>query len=221
MIAAYEETEQNVHRRANGYFSAEDRDQLTQLTTDKRRALRGILSPSELEEYELRDSFTADQLRLKLSAFEPTENEFRAVFRLQRPYDMQFNPHSNYSNNDPAVADQMFQARINLEEQFKKTLRKDRYAEYQKSQDTAYSTLYEIAQRYEIPKDTLNKIYEIKQIAEEQVIQARQMQNQQQAQEILTATGQQTMAAVRAMLGEKAFQSYIQRGGGWLTRLGP
>ena len=43
-----------------------------------------------MEEYHLRNSETANNLRSQLSGFEPTEDEFRKLFHLQKSIDDTF-----------------------------------------------------------------------------------------------------------------------------------
>jgi hypothetical protein len=59
----------------------EERDRLAFLAKEERADLEKILTPAEMEAYELRSSNTANLLRNKLDAFKPTESEFRAIFR--------------------------------------------------------------------------------------------------------------------------------------------
>ncbi len=46
------------------------------------KELAGVLTPLELEEYHLRHSNLADRLRRDLAGLEPTEQEFRSLFRM-------------------------------------------------------------------------------------------------------------------------------------------
>lgn len=59
----------------------EERDRLAFLAKEERADLEKILTPAEMEAYELRSSDTANLLRRELDAFKPTESEFRAIFR--------------------------------------------------------------------------------------------------------------------------------------------
>ncbi len=59
----------------------DDRDRMAFLAKEERADLEKILTPAEMEAYELRSSDTANLLRRELDAFKPTESEFRAIFR--------------------------------------------------------------------------------------------------------------------------------------------
>jgi hypothetical protein len=61
--------------------------QLLDRYTRKKTELSQLLSPDEYEHYELSTSWTAENVRRRLGGFEPTEEEFRGVFRLWRAQD--------------------------------------------------------------------------------------------------------------------------------------
>lgn len=61
--------------------------QLLDRYTRKKTELSQLLSPDKYEQYELSTSWTADNLRRRLAGFEPTEEEFRGIFRLWRAQD--------------------------------------------------------------------------------------------------------------------------------------
>lgn len=79
-------------------FRPEDRDQLALLEREERADLAKILSPAETEAYELRSSATADVLRSSLSAFKPTEAEFRALFKITRDAEEKFGSFKDSGN---------------------------------------------------------------------------------------------------------------------------
>ncbi len=164
----------------------------------------------------------ADWLRAKLTGFEPTEAEFRALFRLEREFDQQFQPTPEYPNADPGRQQRMGEALLDLDRQVRSALGEECYQDYQHAQDPAYRSLVELARRYEVSKATVLQIYGMKQNAEAQIAEVGQNAgaNPEEAAAIIQATGQQTVAAMRALLGEKAFADYTHRGGYWLTRLG-
>jgi hypothetical protein len=67
-----------------------DRQELQQLAeryAQKQAELSQILSPEDYEQYELNTSSTANNLRRRLAGFDPTEDEFRTLFRLWRAQD--------------------------------------------------------------------------------------------------------------------------------------
>ena len=71
------------HRQS--FFDEDDRKGLGRLQTEKEQAIAGILTPAELEEFEIRFSTTAEMLRKSVPpGFDATEAEFRAIFAAQK-----------------------------------------------------------------------------------------------------------------------------------------
>ncbi len=71
-----------------------DAEKLAYLDAERRADIAKLLTPAEQEAYTLRSSPAADQLRYKLAAFNPTADEFRAIFAQQQAFDEKFAPSS-------------------------------------------------------------------------------------------------------------------------------
>ena len=141
----YQDLTSEIHQSANGIMLPEDREKLAFLEKEKRADLAALLSPDELQAYELRSSQTANNLRWQLSAFTPSEQEFRSIFALQREFDLQFS--DRRSNTDEAAQKARSDAQTALEAQIKSTLGDARYAEYQRAKDGNYQQLANLTVR--------------------------------------------------------------------------
>lgn len=113
--------------------------QLAKLRQETRQELASVLAPAQLEEYLLRYSEDANSLRAEfgqLQYFNPTPEEFRAVFRATDNIDQQIQLLAD--STDPASV----QARAALEAQkqdaIKTALGAGRYADYQMLHDPLY-----------------------------------------------------------------------------------
>lgn len=113
--------------------------QLAKLRQETRQELASVLAPAQLEEYLLRYSEDANSLRAEfgqLQYFNPTPEEFRAVFRATDNIDQQIQLLAD--STDPAS----IQARASLEAQkqdaIKTALGAGRYADYQMLHDPLY-----------------------------------------------------------------------------------
>ncbi len=82
--------------------AAIDPAQMAQLRQEHRAELSKVLPPEQMEEYLLRYSANAENLRRQLSGFNATPEEFRAIFRARDQIDNDIQLH--YSGNDPATA---------------------------------------------------------------------------------------------------------------------
>ena len=77
----------------------EDSARLAAIEQERRAAIVAALTPEELERYDMRASNAAAGLRNQLMAFEPTEDEFRALFRLQQAFEEKFPSSAGVSLN--------------------------------------------------------------------------------------------------------------------------
>jgi hypothetical protein len=81
------ERERAMYGAGDGKFTAASIEQLRQIDQEQDAALSQVLTPKEKEDYELSMSPTADRLRKELIGFNPTEDEFRELFRKQKAID--------------------------------------------------------------------------------------------------------------------------------------
>lgn len=136
--------------------------ELARIRQDTRDELARVLAPGQLEEYLLRYSQTANDLRDrlgKLQYFNATPDEFRALFKATDSIDQQLELLAG-NNNDPAT----LQARRNLEAQRENAIRialgGRRYDEYQLLQDPLYRDAVAAADQAGTP-EAARTIYQI------------------------------------------------------------
>jgi LysM repeat protein len=138
-----------------------DPAEVAKLRLETRRELQSVLPPAALEEFLLRYSQNANQLRStfgELRFFNPTPDEFRAVFRATDNFDQQIE-----ALGDGDDANSVAQ-RKSLEQQrelaIKNTLGAKRYDEYRMLQDPIYRDAMAQAQEAGTP-DASKAIYAI------------------------------------------------------------
>ena len=187
--------------------------ELKRLENLQRERLAAIFSPPELEKYELRTSETAERLRAELIGFDPTETEFREIYRLRKAFDDRF--------AFGGGGDEKRLAESSLEEQIRLNLG-DRAADYDRARNRDYRDLVLFTQVHELPSSTALAILEIKQIAEQE---ARNLLGNRSIAEADRMTALRSIAAetergVKDTLGEKLFRKYAQNSGAWLRHLG-
>lgn len=67
--------------------SREERLRVIEEYNRKREALHALLTPEQYERVDMTASWTADGLRRRMARFQPTEDEFRIIFRAWRAHD--------------------------------------------------------------------------------------------------------------------------------------
>lgn len=124
-----------------------DPAELAKLRQQTRDELAGLLTPPQLEEYLLRYSQDANDLRASLGQlkyFNATPDEFRALFRATDPIDEQLQLLAGKSDNSSVLQrDSLLQQRQNA---IKLALGADRYQQYVLLHDPAYREAYASAQ---------------------------------------------------------------------------
>jgi LysM repeat protein len=176
--------------------------ELARLREDTRRELAAVLSPAALEEFLLRYSENASQLRRELAGFNATPDEFRALFRavdnIER--DLQLRA----SGND---ADSL-RLRQALEEQriaaVRKALGPERFADYQGLMDPVYREAAMVARQAGGDEETVQALYQINRTAAQELerIRANASLTEAQKQEQLRAAEAEQQKARALVLGE-------------------
>ncbi len=216
--------EQEVYRKSEGHIDADTQVELQKINKERRAELARLLTPQELEEFELRSSNLANQMRYDLSGFDPNEEEFRKIFRLRDGFESENGRYNSYDPEaSPEERKKRAEAQKQWEDQLKAELGEPRYAEYKLNQDYSYKELTRIAKRYDLPKETSKNVYDMKKTAEQQASKVRSDRSlsAEQRTAALQAIRQETEKTVGEVLGEKGMKSYKRSGGSWINNLSP
>ena len=220
----YEELENEIYMRAQGIMLDQDEEALRQLEQQRQVEMANLLSPQELEEYQLRHSHIAENLRNQLSGFEPTEEEFRRLFRLQKDFEDQLTRSLPNGASDEVQAEIRARAQEEgqraLQDEMQKVLGPERFGQWQQAQDPDYKALVQIADRYNLPTETSQKIYNYKVQAEQQKlrIESDPGLNEEQRQRARDAIAMETEEWVKKAMGP-IYGSYIKVAGQWIQGL--
>jgi len=198
----------------DGVLLPQEREKLLYLETQERTDIAALLTPEELAEYDLRFSPTAQQLRFQLTAFDATEDEYKAIYALRRAYDEHHLPQSGQTvlySSTPGPAD----AREKLAADLKTALGEERYAAYERSQDYEFRTIAAVAARLDLPPEKAVEAHTLK-IALEQKMRAFRPApgtpaNAQRAA-YFAALAEEAEAGFTAILGEKGYAAYKEYG---------
>jgi len=217
-LRQFEEGRQDIYSSAIGMVSPEQQRKVQALEKEHQATLASILNPAELEEFNLRNSDVARNLRFELSAFNPTEEEFRAIYKLQA----QAEPFT------PNLSQEEMQRRGEIQrqarEQIKATLGPVRSAEYERATDFSYRQTSQLVSRLELPPETTTKVWEVKQDIEKRAGQLRSESAlpPDERTKKLTALAEEGATRVSALVGTRGIDAYKQQGGGyWLQNLVP
>ncbi len=131
--------------------------QLALLDREERADIARTLTPEEFFEYELRNSITASELRYNTAAFEPTEEEFRALFRIKNALD------EPAFDLDPAAARKLRKdTEAALDVQARAILGEERFQQLVLSRDAEYRRFYHLSKHLDLPAETARTAYQLK-----------------------------------------------------------
>jgi hypothetical protein len=203
----------------NGGWSAENRAKYAAMRTQREAELAQILGPEEFQQYLLRNSWTARNMRENLASFQPNEEEFRKLFDLRKAYDDQFG--YTRDGGDDAMREQRRIAQQNLEDQMRALLGEDRFRQYQMAQDERFRDIYEFTERNSLPRQTAEVVYDMRRAAEDARRQLQAQANLDEAarQAALAQLADETRRTLMQTLGEANWDEYRRRDGRWIDRL--
>ncbi len=207
---------------AAGMFTM-DREKLAALDKAQNDAISRALTPQQFDEYSLRNSNTGMQLRSELSAFNPTEEEFRALFKIRQPFDERYTMAAMSGPMSPELMRERSEAQRALPQQMKAALSPERAAEYDRATDFNYRQTSQLVARLEMAPTTTDQVYAVQKEIQAKVQplymnrdltpEARNAQLVQLAQEAKTK--------ITPILGDRGYEAYKQYGGSWMSQLTP
>jgi hypothetical protein len=212
------ERERVQYQFHDGKLSAADIYQLRQIDQEQDTALSRVLSPQEKEDYELSTSPIADRLRKQLIGFNPTEDEFREMFRRQKAIDSTY---QYEDTNDDTVRTARADGEKAMMTAMKEQLTPDRVAQLDRSQNPDYQNLCVLSERFDLPDGTSQTLLDMRQAAEAQ--RRELLSNKdippERLEVALKAIQAETEKAAQDALGDQAFGQYSQTAK-WIQNLG-
>ena len=151
------------HKRTPEYL-----EEYRRINADRKAKLDQVLTPDELEDYDMRHSNVALNLQSSLEGFNPTEDEFKAIYRIRKGIEEPYGgligtPTPVDAQGDPIATVQESSAdrRQRMNEQIKEALGPERTRQYELSQDGTYRNLARLGQRYELSSDAVMQSYDL------------------------------------------------------------
>lgn len=208
-------------RRVDAYTASADRTKIAAVDKEQAEAIAALLSPQELQEYKLRASNTANSLRDMLSAFEPTEEEFRALFKLREPIEEKYGSNTGMLPSDQSMRDRSAAER-EANTQFKATLSPERAEAFERTTDFNYRRTSQFIARLDLPAGTADRVWQTQKQFEQRRNDIFKSATPEQRTQLLTALQQEAVATIAPMIGgERNIDVYKQYGGTWLQSLVP
>jgi len=199
----------------------EGRERFKAVMQQQETDVKQLLTPEEYDEYKLRRS-SAVHLVQNLYGFAPTEEESRAITRLQMASEeglRKAGPAAMLDKQTALAARQQAQKR--LDEHVKEVLGEDRFVEFKRASDSRFQEIYHVATRYDLSQSVAARVYEIRDAAEHEADRLRvdTRLDEDQRQAALEAIEQETERAIAVNFGMSGLKTYKRYGGGWLDAM--
>ena len=219
ILSDYGDLRSDIYSKANGVMLPEDREKIALLEKEQRADLAAVLSPEELENYELRSSNTANTIRSQLSIFKPSEVEFRALFQATRAAEAQYGSLAS----GMVGSEQAGKIRDTVLASLQTQLSPERYAELQQATDPKYQMTNRLVARLELPASSAVEAVAIQTDVQQraQAIRRDTTLSPEQRTAQLAVLSQEATSKLSATLTPRGLEAYKQYGGFWLQNLNP
>ncbi len=205
---------QGVQRR-QAYLAARQADakspearELARLRQETRAELAKVLNPAQLEEYLLRYSYNAQNLREETRGLGMSADEFRNVFRVRDEIDQQVQ--QNFDGADGASSNARLELERKREADIKEALGTDRYELYRHIQDPLFRQAQAVAEEVGAKPEAVLPIYQVNQAADQERKRLRNEPNlsTEQRTAALERMVLEKEEALRKILGTDAYEQY-------------
>ena len=177
-------------------------EELGRLRQETRRELAAVLNPSQMEEYLLRYSHTADQMREQLRGFGADADEFRRIFRVRENFDQQI---ASLTGNDSATIARRAELEVLRDEAVRQTIGPERFGFYQVSQSPLFRQAQEQAEQTGASPDKVLPIFRVNQAVQDEIarITADRTISEDQRRIALVTVQQQQQNSINRILGNE------------------
>jgi hypothetical protein len=122
-------------------------------------ALQQVLSPDELDTFQMRMSAVADRLGRNLNLFQPTETEFREIYRMRREIEEPFGGTLTAANTEGFRPNPGAETEFN--QKLETLLGPERLAQYRESTDPRRQTIESLRTRFNLTDEQVAQAWEI------------------------------------------------------------
>lgn len=194
-----------------------DAEKIAYLEAEQRADIAKLLTPEELEAYNLRSSLAAAQLRSRLAGFDPTPEEFRAIFAKQQEFDAKYGQQAGATEggNSP----ERMRAQSQFQNSIRAALGDERYRAYQQTTDPLFLAANRVAQRLQLPAQAATDVWAVQQeyVKNYTALVANKEITAAQRYAEVTKAYEQANTKITGVLGTTGTEVYRGAVNGWLT----
>lgn len=215
-----------VRNGTGGITLPEDTEQLALLEREKRADLVALLTPQELEDYDMRTSPVTSRLRQAMAIMDATETEFRTIYGIHQSHaDVLYPGAAARGGPAPATAalsrfEERRGAEDELASQIRAALGEQRATEYFRASSSEFQQLRRLTQRENLPPEAAIRAYDLRDATAKQSMAIFEDPglSTDQKRATLQALADSTSSQIVAALGENAGRAYVASAS-WLSRI--
>lgn len=203
----------------NDALTSEEKRQLQEIQKNKEAEMASLLTTPELEQFNLWFSPSAYRVRDSFFAMEPSEEDFLAIYGIQRQFDEHWQDVETAALT-PIEQQQYQAAQQAYESEIRKHLGEDRYEEFQRSRDSDFQQLQAAAAQFGLNNGIASEVYGFKKVLEEERQRVREMGGltPDQRARVHAALNEEAERAIVEVMGAKPFRYYLRSGyGQWIS----
>jgi hypothetical protein len=209
MTATYKRELVKLRRGPDGKPNPDARVASEKLEASWKDAIRALMTPEQFAEYELRSSRFARTAQSSVG-FEATEEEQRTTARIYQQFEAA-DVRPDRKDPDAAVKKaQAAEAKRQRGEAMRQALGEERYAQFQQGLQGNFGSLYPIAQRYELSRESAAQAADVLKARNDALsrLRADKSMNGEDRAAREQAVNQETRAAMLPALGARALRTY-------------
>jgi hypothetical protein len=204
--------------RTGGFQMPWSGGQLAFLEQEKIKDLKALLSPQEMEHYQMRGSPLGATLQRQLDGFDPTESEYREIYRQRALADDANRAGGQLYSMMPEGS----RAQQALQASLKSALGEARYAEYERGLDHNYQNALRVSRSLELPASTAAAVYELQRGTKQREAEIRGATGQDAAQREaqLAALAAENKSKLATLLTPAGAEQYTKAVGSGIIFIG-
>lgn len=213
----YWQTSDNLKDKYANKRTADYIEEYKRANLERKAKLANVLTPDEMDEYEMRTTNVAQNMRSSLEGFNPTEDEFKTIFRIRKdieePYGGLLGAGASLDAQGNVIAQGQRSSadrRQQINDEIKKALGPERAGEYEISQDYNYRSLKNLGDRFGLAPQVVMQSYDLQKNYRDQQRQLRS--NPALTPEQRTAALQELSASHQTqftqLVGERAAKAF-------------
>jgi hypothetical protein len=202
-------------QKQRAYLNAEEKagrspdpTELARMRLSTRDELAKILSPEQLQEFLLRYSLSAKQIRNELSGFEISPDEFKALFRLRAPLDHEID--LRYSTNDPDSVRRRQELEQQRSDAYVQALGLEKIQTLLLQKDPAFRQTQLYLEQIGAPAQTVLSVYQVNRIGDLEIqrISEDDTLTTEQQEAALRTVRETQLQSLQRILGPEAYRRY-------------